>query len=225
MPQSRDKKLSKRAQKRLEDGAAPDGQVVSNLRPLSMSAPMHTWTVYECLVPQNWDSPGELVQLVVTRRSDAGEFASAIFLIDLGCLGVKNADALRFTDDNEYQAWLHTLPVYAAMQRISLDLAAKIVRTALDYAASLGFRPHRDYAQASPFLRDAHPEQADENVPTGLNSKPYFISGPYDNIRKITQQLDRKVGAGNYEVLLLGGPLSALPPNNPSILDDPDARL
>ncbi len=224
MPQSRDKKLSKRAQKRLEGGAAPDGQVVSNLRPLSMSAPMHAWPFYECLVPQNWDTPGELVQLVITRRSEAGEFASAVVLVDLGCLGVKNAYALRFTDDNEYQAWLHTLPVYAAMERISLNLAAKIVRTALDYAASLGFRPHRDYAQASPFLRDAHPEQAGEDVPTGFNGKPYFISGPYDNVRKITQQLNRKVGEGNYEVLLLGGPLSALPPNDLSILDDQDAR-
>lgn len=223
MPQSRDKKLSKRAQKRLEGTVVPEGQVVSNLRPLSMSAPMHTWPVYECLVPQNWDSPGELVQLVVTRRSDAGEFASAIILVDLGCLGVKNAYSLRFTDDNEYRAWLHTLPMYAAISRISLDLAAKIVRTSLDYAASLGFRPHRDYALAAPFLRDAHPEQANEDVPTGRDGKPFFINGPYDNVRKITQQLERKVGAGNYDVVLLSGPMSGLALDDVIVLDEPEA--
>lgn len=222
MPQSRDKKLSKRARKRLEGAPAPAGQTVSNLRPLAMSAPMHAWPVHECLVPQNWDAPGELVQLVVTRRSDAGEYASAIILVDLGCLGVKNAYALRFTDENEYQAFLHTLPTHAALTRISIDLAAKIVQTALDYAASLGFRPHRDYSQASPFLRDAHPEQAQEDVPTGLDGQPYFISGPYDNVRKITEQLNRKVGAGNYNVLV-SGPLSELALDDLVILDDPES--
>lgn len=222
MPQSREKKLSKRAQKRLEGGAAPEGQAVSNLRPLSMSAPMHTWPVHECLVPQNWNSPGELVQLVVTRRSDAGEFASAIILVDLGCLGVKNAYAMRFTDDTEYQAWLHTLPAHGALERISLDLAAKIVRTALDYAQSLGFRPHRDYALASPFLRDAQPERADEDVPTGRDGKPLFISGPYDNVRKIIEQLNRRVGEGNYDVLV-GGPMGEHLIDNLAIQDDPEA--
>lgn len=223
MPQSRDKKLSKRARKRLDAGPAPAGQAVSNLRPLSMSAPMHAWPVHECLVPEQWDSPGELVQLVVARRSDAGEFAAAIILVDLGCLGVKNAYAMRFTDESEYQAWLHTLPVFGALERISIDLAAKIVRTGLDYAASLGFRPHRDYALASPFLRDARPEQAEEEVPTGLDGKPYFISGPYDNVRKIINQLNRKVGEGNYNVMI-GGPLGEDSVDDLVIVDDFEPR-
>jgi hypothetical protein len=205
MPQPRDKKLSKRAIKRLEGTEAPAGQPLSNLRPLSMSSPMHTWPVHECLVPSTWRSPGELIQLVVTRRSDAGEFASAIILIDLGCLGVKNAHTMRFTSDTDYQAFLETVPSIAPLERISFDLAAKIVRTAIDYAASLGFRPHRDYSLVAPFLRDAQPDQAGEDVPTGLDGKPYFISGPYDNVRKIIEQLNRKVGEGNYEYVV-GGP-------------------
>lgn len=204
MPQPRDKKLSKRAIKRLEGTEAPADQPVSNLRPLSMSSPMHTWPVHECLVPGNWKSPGELIQLVVTRRSDAGEFASTIILVDLGCLGVKNAHTMRFTNDAEYQEFLETVPTSAPLERISFDLAAKLVRTAIDYAASLGFRPHRDYALVAPFLRDAQPDQAGEDVPTGLDGKPYFINGPYDNVRKIIEQLNRKVGEGNY-VYVIGG--------------------
>lgn len=221
MPQSRDKKLSKRAQKRLAGGAT-GVDPVSNLRPLSMSTPMHTWPVHECVVPQRWSQPGELIQMVVTRRSDAAEFASAIILVDLGCLGVKNAHTMRFTTESEYQEWLETMPVVGELERISLDLAAKIVRTAIDYAASLGFRPHRDYALASPFLRGAHPELAEENVPTGLDGRPYFISGPYDNVRKIIAQLDRKVGAGNY-TMMVGGSLGDFPLDEFVILDDAEA--
>lgn len=224
MPQPRDKKLSKRVLKRMDSSeVSTEGQPVSNLRPLSMSAPMHTWPVHECFVPQNWDAPGELIQLVVTRRSDTGEYASAIVLVDLGCLGVKNAYALRFTDENEYHAWLNTLPMADVLERISLDLAAKIVRTALDYAESLGFRPHRDYALASPFLRDAHPDRAKEDVPTGLDGKPYFVNGPYDNVRKIKQQLDRRVGPGNYNITVFGGSIGELPFEDLVVLDEPDA--
>jgi hypothetical protein len=223
MPQPRDKKLSKRAIKRLESADAPAGQPVSNLRPLSMSSPMHTWPVHECLVPGNWRSPGELIQLAITRRSDAGEFAAATFLVDLGCLGIKNANTMRFTDEADYQAYLESVPTIAPLEPISFDLAAKIVRTAIDYAASLGFRPHRDYALAAPFLRDAQPDQADDDVPTGLGGKPYFISGPYDNVRKIIEQLNRKVGEGNYNVMI-GDPTGVLPLDDLIALDDAEPR-
>ena len=57
---------------------------------------------------------------------------------------------------------------------------------------------------------------------TGLEGKPYFISGPYDNVRKIMQQLDRKVGAGNY-TFTAGGTLDELPPELLALVDDPDA--
>ncbi len=224
MPQPRDKKLSKRALKRLEGNEPPADQPVSNLRPLSMSAPMHSWPLHECLVPETWRSPGELIQLIVTRRSDAGEFASAIFLVDLGCLGVKNAHTMRFTDEADYRAWLETVPSKAALEPIPFDLAAKIVQTGIDYAASLGFRPHRDYSLAAPFLRDADPEQATEEIPTGLDGKPYFISGPYDNVRKIVEQLRRKVGEGNFHVMAVA-PVGTLPPEFDVVFDDPSVPI
>jgi hypothetical protein len=221
MPQRPEKKLSKRASKRLE-GDAAGSRPASNLRPLSMSTPMHSWPVFECLVPEEWQTPGALVEVVITRRTDAGEFAIALFLVDLGCLGVKNAHTMRFTDEAEYREWLGTVPSIGAMVPISLDLAAKIVRTGLDYAASLGFRPHRDYAQAAPFLRDAHPELASDDVPTGLDGKPHFISGPYDNVRKIINQLNRKVGEGNYHYTVGGGSIENLDLDGSLIMDGPE---
>jgi hypothetical protein len=112
------------------------------------------------------------------------------------------------TSDDEYEEFIAQQPVDDP-QRIDIDLAAKIVRTGIDYAGSLGFRPHRDYALAAPYLRDAHPENAEEDVPTGMDGKPYFISGPYDNVEKILAQLDRKVGQGNY-TFAIGGPTAGL---------------
>jgi hypothetical protein len=182
----------------------------TGLVPLQMSSPMHTWPVYECLVTETWRQPGELVQLIVARRSQFDEIGAAVILVDLGCLGVKDAWARRFEDVESYRHELRdTLPSTAPFVPIDHDLAAKIVRTAIDYAGSLGFRPHRDYSVAAPFLRDAHPEAAVEDVPVGKDGQPLFINGPHDNVQKILAQLNRKVGEGNYH-FVIGDPYGGL---------------
>src|SRR5260370_20041823 len=48
------------------------------------------WPLHECVVSRTWKEPGELVQILVAR-SAGDEIAAAGFLVDLGCLGVKDA--------------------------------------------------------------------------------------------------------------------------------------
>jgi hypothetical protein len=36
----------------------------------------------------------------------------------------------------------------------------------------------------------------------GKDGKPFFISGPYDNVERIIKQLDKTAGPGNYDVVI-----------------------
>jgi hypothetical protein len=157
--------------------------------------------VLECLVNPNWHSSEKLVQLIVARQSDAGEVGAAVMVVDLGCLGVKDAFARRYASLDQYEADL--LQHMGQVARIDFNLAAKIVREALAYAKSLGFQPHRDFAQAAPYLADADPDAAPEDVPLGRDGKPFYVNGPYDNVAKIVAQLNRSVGPGNYDYVIL----------------------
>ena len=39
----------------------------------------------------------------------------------------------------------------------------------------------------------------------GVDGKPYFVSGPFDNVPRIMARLEKAVGPGNFE-FLVGGP-------------------
>jgi hypothetical protein len=88
-----------------------------------------------------------------------------------------------------------------------LNLVAKIIREAIAYADSLGFKPHRDYRQAAPILGDADPDACEIEIPLGKDGKPLYISGPYDNVQGIMRRLERAVGPDGFSYVVgLGGP-------------------
>jgi hypothetical protein len=167
------------------------------------------WPLLECLISQEWQEPAQLCQVAVARQSQAtGEVVLGSFLVDLGCLGVKNALTNLFPSAAEYRReYRQHLMASQPMRDCDLDLAAKVIEEGTIYARSLGFKPHSDTAMALKILGDAHPENRAETIPLGKDGKPLFVNGPYDDVARITRILDRNVGRGNYEVIIfLGDP-------------------
>src|SRR4051812_43367649 len=107
MPQKRNPKkeriAARRAGRAVTPTPPPGG---SGLAPLARSAPMHEWQLLECLVSATWQQPGDLVQILIARHSESGEIGAAAIIVDLGCLGVKNAIVQRFTNYEHYDAEL-----------------------------------------------------------------------------------------------------------------------
>lgn len=212
-------KDQRRRQKSLERKAAKRKQkkhvITRQATPTTFRASLRAaakWPLLECLATKNWQNPGELIQIIVARESPDGEVAVGVFLVDLGCLGVKNAYAKLLSYRDEYQDLVRE-PTTARqpMAPMHLNLAAKIVREGIEYARSLGFTPNRDYPDAAILLGDADPDAVRTPIPLGKDGKPFFVNGPYDNVPKIMNQLERAVGPGNFEfIAALGGPLDFL---------------
>ncbi len=161
-----------------------------------------SWPLHECLLAKEWQEEGTLVQILVARRSPQGQIAVGIFLVDLGCLGVKAALGNLFESRGEYNRQLRK-DVTSKQKMINADvnLAAKIIREAIAYARELGFRPHSDYRDAMPVLGDADPDACDTPIPLGKDGKPFFIAGPYDNVDRIMSKLTRKLGPDGFHFL------------------------
>lgn len=170
------------------------------------------WPLLECMITKAWREPGMIVQLCVARRSPKGEVAVGMFLVDLGCLGVKNAYGKIYPSVAIYKReLLARLKEAHPMQTIDLDLAAKIVAEAVRYADSLGFKPNKDIKMAYLVMGEASPETCDVKIPLGKDGKPFFVNGPYDDVDRIRRTLDRTVGPGNYEFLMiLPGPFDEM---------------
>ncbi|MCZ7670152.1 MAG: hypothetical protein M5U34_24750 [Chloroflexi bacterium] len=95
------------------------------------------------------------------------------------------------------------------MMNCEVDMAARIIEATLDYAHSLGFKPDKDIKLAYLVMGKTNPENyADLEVPVGgKDGKPFYFSGPYDDVDRIIRILNRKVGEGNYDfIVALGDP-------------------
>jgi hypothetical protein len=168
-----------------------------------------SWRLYECLISADWRKPGEIVQIAVVRESEEGYMAVGAFLVDLGCLGVKNALANIYPSKSDYKReYRSSLTGSQKIKNCDLNLAAKVVREATEYAHSLGLKPHRDIRRALQIMGEADPDACEETVPLGgEDGKPLFIAGPYDNVDRILKTLDRNVGPGEYNYIVpMGGP-------------------
>lgn len=205
---ARQRKKAKRKKKR-----SPLSQLFQSPRALLRSS--GNWPLHECLVTKDWQQEGNIVQILVARRSPSGQIAAGTFLVDLGCLGVKSAFASLFDTRREYEQKLRArITSQQEMIKAEVNLVAKIIREAIAYAKDLGFKPDPDYRDAMLVLGDADPDACDTPIPLGgRDGKPFYIAGPYDNVDRIMAKLMRKLGpdgftylipiSGDEEVLLL----------------------
>ncbi len=203
----RQKALRRKAAKRKRKRKAQ--AVKMRLSPRHLLRAAAAWPLHECLVTQGWQEEGQIVQILVARRSPWGEVAIGTFLVDLGCLGVKSAFASLFGSVREYERKLREGVLQnQTMVPADLNLVAKIIREGIAYASQLGFAPDPDYRDAAVLLRDADPQACDVEVPLGgEEGKPFFISGPYDDVPRIMAQLVNKLGPDGFHFLThLGDP-------------------
>jgi hypothetical protein len=166
------------------------------------------WPLHECLISRNWSDEGELIQIVVARRSPDGQIATAVFLVDLGCLGVKSAFVRLEPSREQYERnVLQGMRETQSLVSCDLDLAAKVIREGIAYARRFGLKPDRDYYEAASMLEGVDPDACDVHVPLGRDGKPFFVAGPYDNAQRIVAQLTRTAGPGNFDYFVpLGMP-------------------
>jgi len=162
------------------------------------------WPLLECLINAEWRDTYQITQILVARKSPRGNVVTGSFVVDLACLGVKNAYAALFQSAAEYRRKLRSdLTGRQEMMKCDLDLAAKVIETAVNYANSLGFKPNKDVKDALLVMGETHPEECDTDIPVGgEDGQPMFIAGPYDDVNQIMRKLNRKVGEGNYYFLV-----------------------
>ncbi|MCB0054053.1 MAG: hypothetical protein KIT77_20910 [Caldilinea sp.] len=191
-------KQSKKKRKQAERQAKPVGGMALVAR----------WPVYEVLVSATWRDTAQLSSVWIARRApDTERTAVALMLVDLACLGVKSAQVKRFSTLADYEAFRERATGVQSMEPADLGLAAKILYTAIDYAAELGFKPDYVFNQAEYLLDGAQPEACTTPVPVGgPEGKPFFISGPYDDSERVIATLLRTVGEGNFHYLVSLGP-------------------
>ncbi|UBF25218.1 DNA-binding response regulator [Kovacikia minuta CCNUW1] len=157
--------------------------------------------------PDEQDGVGGMAQIFVTRV-ERNQYLVGSYLVDYWCLGVKDCFGPRKLDRTKYESMVRL--AYENFdqdyQEITLEQAQSLIFGAADYAASLGFQPHRDFEQARTHL--GRPPEKLLDLKFGRRGRPYYISGPYDQPNRIIATLREHVGEGNFDVVIAGSDLS-----------------
>jgi hypothetical protein len=160
--------------------------------------------------PTTDKSTGGLVTALVARRRRHRRGATVcVYLLDVYCLGVKNAmgpdamdeQALRRFVDRAFSGY-QAPPVSAP-----IELVRELVLGGAAYARELGFAPHPDFEQARPHLGRWSGPGA---ISFGCNGKPTYVSGPYDDTGYVLRTLERAVGRKGFSYTV-GVELGQLP--------------
>lgn len=152
-----------------------------------------------------------VASVVVARRQRSHRVSVCGFLVDVFCLGVKNALGPEVMDEGDLRGFVHEFftPFREAGRpaEASLELVRHLVWGAVDYARGLGFDPAPDFEPAAGHLGVWQQTSA---ITFGRNGMPLYVAGPYDKPEAVLRTLNRTVGRGNFHTFVPGAAGSAL---------------
>ena len=170
--------------------------------PESILHEARTFPVLECWISEQWKGGSGLVQILLARQQPNRKICCGSYLIDQYCLGLKDTFAKTNLSPDRYQELYERMDDRLKMTKCTIELAHQMIYASIDYAAQFGFQPQSDWAQSQYVLEPRGELEESYQLTFGKNGKPFFISGPYDNVEQIIKQLDKTAGPGNYDVLM-----------------------
>lgn len=164
-----------------------------------------TLPIYECLVNEDWEETGT-ASVLVSRIHTNGNLTFGMYLVDLYCLGIKET-LYRFNNTkSEYLEFIEMANENINTIKIDYTLAHNIIFAGNEYAAELGFKPHKTFTSLTQYLLEEDTDEVELiDINCGFDGKPMFIKTefvPKAESDRIIAQLNRTVGKGNYNVIL-----------------------
>ncbi len=169
------------------------------IRQRSRSLPIH-----ECWINSEWQEDKK-VNLIITRKHTNGNFTIGLFMVDLLCLGVKDAHYKFNIPTGEYRELLEFMEERLPIERIDYALAHNIILAGVEFAEEYGFKPHKDYLSTMQYFLENDDDIEVIEIECGENDQPMYVKGPYDSdaeVNRVLAQLERTAGKGNYQFVV-----------------------
>lgn len=197
------------------------GKVIQMLSPENyIRKKARTLPILECLVSTEWEET-RMPTVVIARNHTNGTITVCTYLVDLGCLGVKDSMFLFNVTMPKYSDLKEKISSGIEMTEVDYPLAHNIILAGVEYAAEFGFKPCKEYESVTKFMLEEDSEEIELiEIECGTDGKPLYVQGPFEDTtraRQIIAQLEKTAGPGNYHFILNVG--------NNSMDDDEDGDL
>lgn len=159
--------------------------------------------LYRCLIHGDASEAG-IATVFLAREAETGEIAMAAFLVDTYALGIKDV-VFRLLEPSQFDEFISMAQAAAPVVPVDPAYARKLVRDARAYAASLGLRPHRNFAAVESLFGDVRAEDCSETFAFGRDGKPFYAVGPLETAAQIQNRFGRlaeRLGPGGFDFLM-----------------------
>lgn len=156
-----------------------------------------TLPIHECLITESWDVAG-FANVVVARAHKTGNLTIGIYLVDLYCMGLKDTDFRFNIDFEEYNDLKFSESNFV---ECDYELAHNIIYGGIAYAEDYGFVPAKGFSLTQFILAEDDDSVELVDIEFGLEGKPCFTRGPYDDsatVIRVLATLERTAGPGNF---------------------------
>ena len=195
------KKLAKHKAKRMQKCAILDR--TSSKDPTLRFQGVAKWPVLKSLVSAELWEDG-IGYLALARQDAGGMLVFAVYLVDVLCLGVK--DAFWRAGAEDFEDTISHMNEKQEMIPIAPACLVKIVRGGVDFAQSFGFPPHPDYRHAARLLEGIDPAGCTQEFTFGRDGRPFYINGPFETPAEVMAIAQRVRDAGGH-FLAMGPPV------------------
>ncbi len=200
--------MKQRSKQKVTSQHKAQQQALTPSSPQAILRRARSYPLYECLISDNWNKKENsgLVEVLVARKQPDGNICFGVYLIDVYCLGLKNTFANADFSRSRYQSEIRN-KVFRAGKPVecSIELAQQMIYQSIEYAEQFGFEPEKDFALSQYLLTPRGELEEPYDLTFGKDGKPFFISGPNDNVARIIRQLEKTAGPGNYDYLAMFG--------------------
>lgn len=156
---------------------------------------------YEAYIGKSWQEHG-LAQVLVVRRRGNSSADAGFFLVDVWCLGVKDAFADTDLLESELEDYIAERLPEATSEPIHPTCAKKLIEGAVAYAERFGFAPHRDFRKARRVLSGIDAALCPTDFTFGRDGRPCFVRGPHDSeerLERVLAILEARCGEDGYD--------------------------
>ena len=140
--------------------------------------------------------------LVVARGATQHHVAISSFLIDVFCLGIKDA-MFRRLEGEEFEMYMARTDLGSPTISVDPGYARKLLREVAAWSQSIGFAPHRDFTAVERIFGDVSADASEASFQFGRDGKPVYIPGPMDTaplIRQRVEQLRKHLGDDGFQL-------------------------
>ena len=163
--------------------------------------------IIECYINKDW-KVAKICSIYILRQHANGNVTFCMYLVDLGCLGVKDTAYKFNTTYEDVENLLERSEMGSlVLTKTSYDLVHNIIYASIEYAAEYGINPCKDFTSVTKYFL----EEDTDAIPLikvkcgGKNGKPIYINTGFDSPareKQILAQLEKTAGKDNYDYII-----------------------